>query len=191
MKNLVTGKILVITAPSGSGKTTLVKRLLKDCPELEFSISACTRTPRAGEVHGKDYYFFTPDEFRKLIADDAFIEYEMVYEGKYYGTLRTEMQRIWSAGKLPLVDIDVKGAITIHEKFPGTCKSVFIEAPSVDELRRRLQARGTETPESLEERVKKAEFELEFASKFDHIVINDKLETAEAELNQIVRMFIS
>jgi guanylate kinase len=114
----------------------------------------------------------------------------MVYEGKYYGTLKSEMERIWNTGRMPLVDIDVKGAIAIHEKYPGRCKSVFIEAPSVEELRKRLHARGTETPESLEERVQKAVYEKEFAPQFDHIVINDKLEAAEAELMEIVRSFV-
>ena len=181
---------MVITAPSGSGKTTLVKRLLSDCPNLAFSVSACTRNPRAGEVHGRDYYFYPVEEFKDLIANDAFVEYEMVYEGKYYGTLKSEMDRIWDAGKTPLIDIDVKGALAIHDKYPGQCKSVFIEAPSVDELRRRLQARGTESVESLEERVNKANIEMEFAPRFDHIIINDNLDRAEAELKKLVDIFI-
>ena len=181
---------MVITAPSGSGKTTLVKRLLADCPALSFSVSACTRMPRAGEVHGRDYYYYSVEAFRELIEKEAFVEYEMVYEGKYYGTLRAEFERIWREGKTPLVDIDVKGALSIHEKFPGRCKSVFIEAPSVEELRRRLQARGTESSASLEERVRKSIFEKEFAPRFDHIVINDVLEHAEQELKQIVNAFV-
>lgn len=183
-------KIVVITAPSGSGKTTLVKRLLAACPALGFSISACTRSPRNGEVHSKDYYFFAPEEFKQMIEEDAFLEWEMVYTGKYYGTLKSEMQRIWDLGKSPLVDIDVQGALAIKSKFPKDCLTVFIEAPSIEELRRRLIARGTETAASLEERVAKAKEELEFAPKFDRILINDNLDVASEELIKIVEGFI-
>lgn len=167
-----------------------MKRLLADCPELEFSISACTRKPRSGEIHGRDYYFFSVEEFQDMIRKDSFIEYEMVYEGKYYGTLKSEIERIWGAGKTPLVDIDVRGALSIHNTFPGICKSVFIAAPSVDELRRRLELRGTETPQSLNERITKAAHEREFAPRFDHIVVNDNLEHAEEELRKLVKSFV-
>lgn len=184
------GKVIVITAPSGSGKTTLVRRLLERTPGLEFSISACTRQPRNGEVHGKDYYFFDVETFQKMIADDAFIEWEMVYTGKYYGTLRAEMQRIWDENRTPLVDIDVMGALVVKEKFPGQCLTIFIKAPSMDELRRRLENRGSETPQSLEERINKAEHELTVAPNFDHIIVNDDLDKATTELCALVVSFL-
>ena len=184
-----TGKIIVITAPSGSGKTTLVKRLLAACPHLEFSISACTRKPRNGEQHSKDYYFFEEEEFKRLIAEDAFVEWEMVYTGKYYGTLKSELERIWDANKSPLVDIDVQGALAIMDKYKPICHTIFIEAPSMDELRNRLINRGTETPHSLEERITKAEHELTFAPRFDTILINDDLDKATAELIAVVTKF--
>ncbi len=186
---MATGKIIVITAPSGSGKTTLVKRLLANCPQLAFSISACTRQPRPGEVHGKDYYYYTEAEFKQLILEDAFIEWEMVYTGKYYGTLKSELQRIWDNGQSPLVDIDVQGALAIKNKFPGISRTIFIEAPSIDELRKRLIARGTETPQTLEERIDKAEHELKFAAQFERIIINDDLDKATKELIQVIEDF--
>ena len=186
---MATGKIIVITAPSGSGKTTLVKRLLDSCPHLAFSISACTRKPRPGEVNGKDYYFYEENEFKAQIEKDAFVEWEMVYTGKYYGTLKSELQRIWDAGKSPLVDIDVQGALAIREKYPDICLTIFIEAPSLDILRERLRIRGTETDHSLEERINKAAHELTFAPKFDRIVINEHLDKATSELIEIVEKF--
>lgn len=184
-----TGKIIVITAPSGSGKTTLVKRLLEACPHLRFSISACTRNPRPGEVNGKDYHFYTEERFKQLIEEDAFVEWEMVYTGKYYGTLKSELQRIWDAGCSPLVDIDVQGALAISYKYPEICRTIFIEAPSLNVLRQRLQLRGTETASSIEERVNKAEYELTFAPRFDHIIINDDLDQATRGLMSIVEQF--
>ncbi len=184
------GKIIIITAPSGSGKTTLVKRLLQACPGLTFSVSACTRNPRDGEVDGRDYYFIGADAFLHKIAEDAFIEWEMVYEGKYYGTLKTELERIWSFDHSPLVDIDVKGALAIQEKYPDNSLTIFIQAPSMDALRDRLFKRGTETPHTLEERVSKAYFELSFAPQFDRIIVNDDIDEAAAELVTIVKDFI-
>ncbi|MBA3827457.1 MAG: guanylate kinase [Taibaiella sp.] len=183
-------KIIIITAPSGSGKTTLVKRLLGACPQLSFSVSACTRQPRANEVHGRDYYYYGEDDFKNLIEADAFIEWEMVYTGKYYGTLKSEMDRIWNNEKYPLVDIDVQGALAIQKKFPHASLSIFIEAPSIQVLRERLISRGTETENTLEERVAKAEYELTFAARFDRIIINDDLEIATGELVKIVEDFI-
>lgn len=180
------GKIIVITAPSGSGKTTLVKRLLAACPHLCFSISACTRKPREGEVHGRDYYFYTEAEFKQLIAEDAFVEWEMVYSGKYYGTLKSELKRIWDAGNNPLVDIDVQGALAVSDKYKDNSLTIFIEAPSLEVLRERLLKRGTETPQTLEERIDKARTELTFAKKFHKIIINENLETATNELVQVV-----
>jgi len=188
---LAPDKIIVITAPSGSGKTTLVKRLLAACPGLQFSVSACTRKPRDGETHGKDYYFYTAEEFQTLISEDAFIEWEMVYTGKYYGTLKSEILRIREANKYPLVDIDVQGALAIQEKYRGATLSIFIEAPSIDVLRQRLMARGTETSQSLEERIDKAIHELAFAPQFDKIIINDNLETATQHLVEVVNNFIN
>ncbi len=185
------GKIIVVTAPSGSGKTTLVKRLLAATSNITFSISACTRKPREGEVHGKDYYFFSEDEFRNLIDQDAFIEWEMVYAGKYYGTLKTELQRIWDNGQLPLVDIDVMGALNIMNKYHNQCLTVFIQAPSIEELRKRLINRGTETPESLDERVKKAEFEQSYSGQFNKVIVNDDLDRAAEELKKMVAEFLA
>lgn len=184
-------KIIIITAPSGSGKTTLVRRLLAANPCLAFSISACTRSPRAGEVDGRDYHFLTEPEFKRRIDADEFVEWEMVYTGKYYGTLREELQRIWDSGRVPLVDIDVKGALAIKDQFPDTSLSIFIKAPSLDVLRERLVSRGTESPQMLEERLAKAEFELLDAPEFHRILINDDLETASAELLTMTTEFIA
>lgn len=188
---LKAGKIIIVTAPSGSGKTTLVKRMLAAYPRLAFSISACTRKPRPNEQHGKDYYFYTEEEFKKLIEEDAFVEWEMVYTGKYYGTLKSEMERIWANGQAPLVDIDVHGAITLQTKYPENSLSLFIQAPSMQELRKRLENRGTETPESLEERIAKAEIELAYAPQFDTIIINDDLDKATEELINTIEDFLS
>jgi guanylate kinase len=188
---LIQNKIIIITAPSGSGKTTLVKRLLNACPKLGFSVSACTRTPRQGEQHGKDYYFFSEEKFHKLIDEDAFVEWEMVYTGKYYGTLKSELQRIWEDNKAPLVDIDVKGALAIQDVYPDTTLSLFIQAPSLEVLRDRLKLRGTETAHSLEERVSKATFELSFATQFDKIIVNDDIDEATRELIQTIEDFLS
>jgi guanylate kinase len=185
------GKIIIITAPSGSGKTTLVKRLLKACPQLAFSISACTRQPRDGEEHGRDYYFYSEEDFRRMIDDNAFVEWEMVYTGKYYGTLHSELGRIWGEGKSPLVDIDVKGALAIQDVYPDTSLTIFIQAPSIDILRERLELRGTETKQSLEERVSKAYFELSFAPQFDRILVNDDIDVATKELVDIVEQFLN
>ena len=129
------GKIIIITAPSGSGKTTLVKKLLQACPQLSFSVSACTRQPRNGEEHGRDYYFYGEDAFKRMIEEEAFVEWEMVYTGKYYGTMKSELARIWDAGKTPLVDIDVKGAIAMQDAYPDASLSIFIQAPSIEVLR--------------------------------------------------------
>lgn len=184
-------KIIILTAPSGSGKTTIVKQLLQRSSSLAFSISACTRTPRQGEVHGKDYYFLEESDFKKKIEEDAFIEWEMVYTGKYYGTLKSEVDRIWSEGKAPLVDIDVLGALNIKSQYGDKAISLFIKAPSVEELRKRLTARGTETPQMLQERLDKAAYELSFAERFDRIVVNDNLERAIGETMEVISSFLS
>ncbi|MBO9153190.1 guanylate kinase [Chitinophaga sp. GCM10012297] len=184
-------KIIIITAPSGAGKTTIVKRLLREMPELAFSISAATRTPRETEVHGRDYYFLSADEFQQHIDNNDFAEYEMVYAGKYYGTLKSELERIWEKGQYPMVDIDVKGALSIKEKYHGAALTIFIQPPSLDALRVRLSERGTETQASLDERLGKARYELSFAREFDHIVVNDELERAYGEVKAIVDNFLA
>jgi guanylate kinase len=183
-------KIIIITAPSGSGKTTIVKQLLQRSASLGFSISACTRMPRPGELHGKDYYFLEETDFKKKIEENAFIEWEMVYTGKYYGTLKSEVDRIWSENKAPLVDIDVLGALNIKSQYADKSISLFIKAPSIEELRKRLTARGTETPQTLQERLDKAEYELSFADRFDRIIVNDSLERAIEETLEIIEDFL-
>jgi len=184
------GKIVVITAPSGSGKSTLVRRILSSFPQFAFSVSACTRAPRAGEVHGKDYYFFSEEEFQKLIEENAFAEWEMVYPGKYYGTLHAELGRIWQDGKIPIMDIDVRGALSIRRQYPHTTLTVFIKAPSLAILQTRLESRGTESAENIQIRLDKAVEELSFASQFDYIVVNDKLEEATSTLKNILTEFL-
>ena len=184
-------KIVIITAPSGSGKTTLVRQLMRACPQLGFSVSACTRPPRGAEVDGRDYHFLTEARFRELIDQNAFVEWEMVYEGKYYGTLASELDRIWAAGCYPLVDIDVKGALALQEAFPDTSLTLFIQTPSLEVLRQRLTLRGTETPESLDERLSKATFELSIAPQFDRIIVNDDLDYATEELVGVVQDFLA
>ncbi len=184
-------KIIIIAAPSGAGKTSITRYLLNKFPDqLAFSISAATRQPRGQEKDGKDYYFISPEEFRQKIKEDAFIEWEMVYEGKYYGTLKSEINKIWSAGKVPVLDIDIKGAINVQKQYPTESVSLFIEPPSVSELRKRLEFRGTETPESIEARINKATYELSFKDNFDHIILNDVLEKACIEAAEIVSGFL-
>jgi guanylate kinase len=183
-------KIIIITAPSGAGKTTIVKKLLGEMPELAFSISAATRSARENEVHGRDYYFLSPEEFHRKIDENAFAEYEMVYAGKYYGTLKSELERIWANGQYPLVDIDVKGALSIQEKYHEAL-SIFIEPPSLEALRVRLGERGTETQASLDERLGKARYELSFAHQFNYTVVNEDLDKAYNEVKAIVTDYIA
>ena len=163
--------------------------MLASCQQLAFSVSACTRKPRPGEQHTKDYYFYEESNFKQLITEGAFVEWEMVYTGKYYGTLHSELQRIWDSGRTPLVDIDVQGALAIRNKYKDSCLSIFIEAPSLETLRERLLLRGTETAQSLEERLSKAALELTFAPYFDRIIINENLDTATAELMQAAEVY--
>lgn len=184
-------KIIIITAPSGAGKTSITHYLLQHYPELAFSISAATRQPRSHEKDGVDYHFLSIEDFRQKIREGAFVEWEMVYEGKYYGTLRVELQRIWDNNQIPLLDIDVKGAIHVQQQFPQTSLSIFIEPPSVDELRKRLESRGTETPESLQDRVNKASYEISFKHHFDQCIVNDNLDEACAEAARITAEFIA
>jgi guanylate kinase len=182
-------KIIVITAPSGAGKTSITHHLLRTFPQLAFSVSAATREARFYEKHGKDYYFLKLEDFQKKIQENAFVEWEMVYEGKYYGTLKEELQRIWDNDQIPLLDIDVKGAIHVKQQYPDTALTIFIEPPSVAELKRRLESRGTETAESLQARVNKASYEISFKDHFDKCIINDNLELACAKAEMIVKDF--
>ena len=185
-------KIIIITAPSGAGKTSITKHLLRTFPDqLAFSISAATREKRAYEKDGVDYHFMSVEEFKKKIQGNEFVEWEMVYEGKYYGTLKSEMHRIWQQGKTPLLDIDVQGALHVHQEHPENSLSLFIEPPSVDELKRRLSGRGTETSESLATRLNKASYELSFKDKFNKLIVNDDLNRACKEAEDIVREFLN
>jgi guanylate kinase len=184
-------KIIVITAPSGAGKTSITKYLLNRFPEkLSFSVSAATREARENERNGIDYYFMSQEEFTDKIQHNEFVEWEMVYEGKYYGTLKTELARIWGQEKIPVLDIDVKGAIHVQQQYPEAALSLFVEPPGVDELKRRLQSRGTESAESLSARVNKASYEISFKHSFDHIIVNDNLEKACQQAEEIVKPFL-
>ena len=186
-----TGKIIIITAPSGAGKTSITRHLLQTFPDkLAFSISAATRQPRGDEKNGVDYYFMSEDEFHHHIQHEDFIEWEMVYEGKYYGTLKAEIQRIWQQNKVPLLDIDVKGAIHVEQQFAESTLSLFIEPPSIEELKRRLMGRGTESQESLEARVNKAAYELSFKHSFHRIIVNSDFQQACGEAEAAVGQFI-
>ena len=185
-------KLIIITAPSGAGKTSITRYLLnKYADKLAFSISAATRKARPNEKNGVDYYFMTEEDFTNKIQHGEFVEWEMVYEGKYYGTLKSELARIWGEGKYPVLDIDVKGAIHVQQQYPETTLSLFIEPPSVDELKRRLQSRGTESEESLNARVNKASYELSFKHSFDHIIVNADLEKARSQAEEIVKLFFT
>ena len=188
----MSNKVIIFSAPSGAGKSTIVNHLLELHPELEFSISATSRAPRGQEKHGIEYYFFTCDEFRQMIAEDKFVEYEEVYAGSYYGTLKSEVERIWAKGHVIIFDIDVQGGVNLKRIFGDKAFSVFIQAPSVEVLRERLIGRGTDTPEAIEKRVAKAASEMEFAAgKFDHVLINDDLQTAFAEAEDVVGAFLN
>ncbi|MBC5619947.1 MULTISPECIES: guanylate kinase [Butyricimonas] len=183
-------KVIIFSAPSGSGKSTIVNYLLSRGLGLEFSISATCRSPRGEERHGKEYYFFSTDEFRQKIDKDDFLEWEQVYPGCYYGTLKSELERIWAKGHTVVFDVDVVGGVNIKKIFGERALSIFVQAPSVEVLRQRLESRGTDSAEKIEERVAKAEYEMTFADKFDIVVVNDKLESALEQAEKAVRDFL-
>ena len=186
------GRLIIVSAPSGSGKSTIVNWLMKEHPELNlyFSVSCTSRPPRGTEQNGVEYFFLTPEEFRQRIDNDEFLEYEEVYEGRFYGTLKSQVERQLEAGQNVVFDVDVKGGINIKAYYGERAMSLFIQPPSVEELRRRLEGRGTDTPEAIENRLAKAEYEMTFAPQFDHIVVNDDLDVAKAETLQLVSDFL-
>ena len=184
-------KVIIFSAPSGSGKTTLVKHCLEHFPELEFSISCTTRNPRGTEKDGVDYHFISPEKFRQKIWEEAFVEFEEVYEDKYYGTLKSEVNRIWNDGKTVIFDVDVKGGIALKNYFGEQALSIFIMPPSIQELERRLIARATEDADTIQTRVEKAEQEMTFQNEFDKILVNTDLETAKAEIEKLLSEFLN
>ena len=186
----MSNKVIIFSAPSGSGKSTIVSHILKLHPEMEFSVSATSRAPRGQERNGIEYHFFTADEFRKMIAEDKFVEYEEVYAGSFYGTLKSEVQRIWDKCHVIIFDVDVKGGVNLKKYFGDKALSVFIQAPSVEELRKRLVARGTDSAEAIAKRVAKASEEMTYADKFDYILVNDDLQKAYAEAEKVVDDFL-
>ena len=184
--------LVIFSAPSGSGKSTIVQWLMKEHPELKlyFSISCTSRAPRGTEQTGVEYFFLTPEEFKSKIQNDEFLEYEEVYQDRFYGTLKAQVERQLEAGQNVVFDVDVKGGINIKKFYGERALSIFIQPPSVEELRRRLVGRGTDTPEAIENRLAKAGYEMTFAPQFDHIVVNDDLETAKAETLKLVEAFL-
>ncbi len=186
------GKLVIVSAPSGSGKSTIVNWLMQEHPELKlyFSISCTSRAPRGNEQNGVEYFFLTPEEFREKIDNDEFLEYEEVYENRFYGTLKAQVERQIDSGQNVVFDVDVKGGINIKRFYGEQAMSLFIQPPSVEELRRRLEGRGTDTPEAIESRLAKAEYEMTFAPQFDHIVVNDDLETAKQEAYLLLKEFV-
>lgn len=183
-------KVIIVSAPSGAGKTTLIKYILTNLPELEFSVSATSRKMRGGEAHGRDYYFLSPEEFRAKLAAGEFVEWEEVYQDQFYGTLKSELERIWEKDHFVLFDVDVKGGINLKKIFGTQALSVFIMPPTVEELRRRLESRQTETPESIAKRVARAEFEIELSEHFDRVVVNEIVEVAQKELFEHISRFL-
>lgn len=184
-------KVIILTAPSGAGKTSITKFLLANYPQLAFSVSATTRAPRGAEQDGVDYHFISPTAFERHIYQNDFLEYEMVYEGLYYGTLKSELDRIWALGKTPVLDIDVKGAIAIQKQLGEKSLSIFILPPSIEVLKERLEKRNTESPEKVQMRLDKAAYEISFSNQFNAVVKNEDLETACNETASLIQDFIS
>ena len=185
------GKLIVISAPSGAGKTSIVHQLLKDIPALSFSISASSRERRENEVHGKDYYFLGLEGFQKKIKEDAFLEWEQVYESQYYGTLKSESERIWSKEKTIIFDVDVVGGLNIKKQYPKECLSIFIMPPSLEALAERLIGRGSDSDESVKKRLDKAEEEISKNNQFDTIILNDDFEIACEQTKELITHFIN
>ena len=186
----MSGKVLIFSAPSGSGKSTIVNHILGLHPEIEFSVSATSRPPRGAEQDGVEYLFYSADVFRLMVRDGKFVEHEEVYPDRFYGTLKSEVNRIWAKGHVIIFDVDVKGGVSLKKYFGDSALSVFIQAPSVEELRKRLIARATDPMDAIEQRVAKAAEEMTYAPKFDHILINDDLETAYREAEKMVDDFL-
>ncbi|MCE5225108.1 MAG: guanylate kinase [Porphyromonadaceae bacterium] len=185
------GKLVIFSAPSGSGKSTIINFLLKQGLDLHFSISATSREPRGNEKHGVEYYFLSPEEFKSKIAANEFLEYEEVYTDKYYGTLKSEVERLLTNGNNVVFDVDVVGGCNIKQYYGDRALSLFIQPPGIEVLRSRLEGRGTDSPEVIESRLAKATYEMTFAPKFDRVIINDEIETAKAETLQVIRAFLN
>lgn len=186
------GKLIIISAPSGCGKSTIIGDIMdREALDLQFSVSATNRKPRPGEVDGVNYHFLTDEQFRELISEGAFVEYEQVYPGRYYGTLRSEIQNRVEAGHNVILDIDVKGGVNVKKQFGSDAMSIFIAPPSLEALRRRLEGRGSECASEIDERVGRAEFELQFAGDYDHVVVNDSLPEAVADVEKLMTDFIN
>ncbi len=187
------GRLIIFSAPSGSGKSTIVQYLMKEHPELNlaFSISCTSRAPRGTEKNGVEYFFLTPEEFKEKISKDEFLEYEEVYQDRFYGTLKSQVENQADKGENVVFDVDVKGGCNIKKFYGDRALSIFVQPPSIEELRRRLNGRGTDAPEVIEQRLAKASYELTFASKFDHVVVNDDLEKAEAETLKLIEEFLA
>jgi guanylate kinase len=183
--------LIIITAPSGAGKTSITRYLLRHFQQLAFSVSAATRNQRPEELNGVDYYFLTLEEFQHKIQNQEFVEWEMVYEGRYYGTLKAELNRIKNLNKIPILDIDVKGAIHVQEQFPEQSLTIFVQPPSIEELKRRLEFRATESPDALQDRLNKAAYEISFRHHFNKIIINDNLQKACEEARQVILDFLN
>jgi guanylate kinase len=184
------GKLIIFSAPSGAGKTTIVRALLKDIPNLRFSVSAASRPKRPNEIDGKDYYFIPVDEFRKKIENDEFLEWEEVYENNFYGTLKSEVDRIWESGNHVIFDVDVVGGLNIKKYYGDRALALFVMPPSVEELEKRLRNRSTESESDLKRRIEKARYEMTFAPQFDEVIVNDDLEKAVSEAKFVVENFL-
>lgn len=186
------GKLIIFSAPSGSGKTTIVRHLLNTFPNLlSFSVSACTRSPRAHEINGKDYYFLSTEQFRQHISNNDFAEWEEVYAGNYYGTLKSEIQRIWDSGKTVIFDVDVKGGLKLKEVYGDKALAVFVKVNSPEEIQKRLQSRETETAETLATRLGKVQYEMSFEKEFDYVLVNDNLDNTLVEAESLIQSFKS